>query len=128
MLVPLVAGVVLDTVWLAFTVSPKARIARGRAGCTRYTCDMAWDIVFAVVWAAVFTLTCLTFVVYSSHQVLVEVVLALLLFGFHILTATMSALVRRYLWQSASTPRKDASGIEVGAGSFGTRSTSVSVV
>jgi len=120
MRVRLVAGVVLDAIWLAFTVSPKARVARERGSCTRFTCDMSWDIVFAVVWAAVFTLTCLTFVVYSSHQVLVQLVLALLLFGFHIMTATMSALVRRDLRQVVSTLCKDASGIEFRAESFGT--------
>lgn len=90
------AGLVLDIVWLALTASPRTRgrSCGGSPACSRFTCDMSWDIFIALVWAAIFGLVCVSVTTYAGGAIQVQVVVALAVFALHIATAVLSGLVR----------------------------------
>jgi len=108
----------LDIVLLIFTASPNARARScggNRTACIRFTCDLAWDIAFAFVWAAVVGLCCTCAVVYPSTLIWVAVVLSLVLFALRVATAVLSGLVRRRMLWAASREGKGVEWMELAA-------------
>jgi hypothetical protein len=112
LLLLLPTGLCLDIVLLVFTASPNARARScggNRTACLHFTCDLAWDVAFAIVWVVVVGLCCTCAVVYPSTLIWVAVVLSLVLFALRVAAAVLSGLVRqRMLWAAG----RESKGVE----------------
>jgi hypothetical protein len=75
----------LICVWLAFTLSDQKRPRR--AGCSSYTCDLAWDIILAVFWFAML-------IVAAVNKILTGSILSACLFVLFVSSAAIAGKIR----------------------------------
>jgi Na+-transporting methylmalonyl-CoA/oxaloacetate decarboxylase gamma subunit len=109
------AGLAVSIMWLTFTLHPSRRAhclssstacgcscsvrPSARTGCTGLSCDLAWDIVYAVLWAGVAVLCLLLFgtqAVAAGVAVALSV-LAVLVMLMHVVCAVLDSCVRACL-------------------------------
>lgn len=118
----MLAGLALSVVWLVFTVSPSKRPRRynsGRTHCSRFTCDLVWDISFCCLWAAAMLLSCLSVGIYAGTSgvgvAVGQICLAAVVLVLHVASAVVSGLVRRRVQRAAASERS-VFGVQMGVG------------
>ena len=96
------AALILSFVWLIYTLSRKRRAHATCFGnhrpCTNYTCDVAWDIVLSLIWAALFALSIISAVRWNDNVWTVRAIIDTAFTGVMMLlfwdTAFLAGLVK----------------------------------
>lgn len=107
--------------WLVFTAHPNKRPRRyssGRTHCSRFTCDLAWDIVCCSLWATALLMSCFSVGAYAGAQgvglAVGQVVVSVLVLLLHVASAVLGGLVRRRV-QLAAASGCTVYGVQMGA-------------
>jgi hypothetical protein len=104
---------VCSIIFLTYTVSPKARRAGcgGNApGCVFYTCDLGWDVFWAVLWGGTFIVNVMGSYRNTVGVAIASIAFSVAMFLLYVTTAVMSRKVRQ-----AVVAERDNGDIEAAA-------------
>jgi len=107
-----VTSLVCSIIFLTYTVSPKARRAScgGNApGCIFYSCDLGWDVFWAVLWGGTFILNVLGSYRNTVGVAIASIAFSVAMFLLYVTTAVMSRKVRQ-----AVVAARDSGDVEAG--------------
>jgi len=107
------ASLVCSSIFLSYTVSPRARAAScgGNCGsCQRWGCDLGWDCFWAVLWAAETGLAIYTAVRARRGRAWADVAVSFGMFVLYVATAVMVGKVREAVKWRASEDIEAAKG------------------
>jgi hypothetical protein len=107
------SGLVCSIIFLTYTVSPKARRAGcgGNApGCVFYTCDLGWDVFWAVLWGGTFIVNVMGSYRNTVGVAIASIAFSVAMFLLYVTTAVMSRKVRQ-----AVVAERDNGDIEAAA-------------
>lgn len=104
----LLAAFILTFVWLIYTASNKRRsratCCGGHDPCANYTCDIIWDIILLLIWAALFALALVSVVSWTNGnfttRAIVDIVFTGVMTLLFVLTAFLSGLMKRVVRQT----------------------------
>jgi len=103
------ACVITCTLWLYYTAKPHARLRScggNKPACMRYSCDMGWDIFWAILWGT----NVIIYALSRSSSVAMKIgniVTSLIIMCLFVSTAILSGKVRRNLRAAVAAAPKD---------------------